>query len=165
MFTGPSNKIFNQLTFGTAQAWQQGRYLKSAGITVGIGLSMLAFWCIGAGRAPEDDEDWWQAMGAGTMDLVPVIGPTVAAVIRGYNQPSAPAQQVVQSAADAITEANKARERTGTKQLKSVQNSILSGFEALGLSAGVPLTTPIRIFRAATTQNPGEIIGWRPKKD
>jgi len=164
MFTGPSNKIFNQIGYGNWQALSKGRYLKSVGITIGIAASMAVFWSIGKGQPPETEEDWLQALGAGMVELLPIIGPSLAALIRGYGQGVSPAQNVVQNVADTVKYVTKAvdakDEEVATKNaIKAAQAAL----EAAGLTFQFPVTAPIRVFRAVGNGNAGEILGWRAK--
>lgn len=168
MFTGPSNKLFNQLTYGNTVAIKKGLkgdyrgYLQSAAITVGIGTSMLFFWSIGHGGLPEDDEEWWQALGGGTLELMPLFGPSLSALLKGYNQTQAPAQQVLGLGADVVLSVAKAANaNTEKKRNQQLGWAFSSGFEALGLTTGMPVTMPVRIVRTASNGNLGELIGWR----
>ena len=166
LFAGPAVKVYNEIVYGTRSLAKNGHYLKSLATLTAIAASSLIFYGIGKG-APPEGEEWWQWIFLGMINQVPVAGPAVAGVMQNYgasniilNQALETVTKTGQSLTTALDQAE-----SQTKREAAWGRVGKDSLDLVGIGFGAPVSPVKRIWKAAETGNPGELVGWHePKK-
>ncbi len=159
MFTGPLNKVFNQMSYDTFNRPGGAR----KGFTV-LGVFTAAFtgWCIANGKAPESDEDWKQVIGAEFLGApIPLFGQGVANYYYGFDRTGRLSPwEFLEEGLDALKAIQNAADGEWTPE-EAAQKFIDKSYGAFALATGAPLVEVRRVFQIMKDAADGKEIDVR----
>lgn len=169
MFAGPTNKILNEMAYTMPRAFMNGQKAKAAWIGGAYIVGAVALWMLSKGRAPEEPEEYAEALAVQSLDLLPVAGPVISSQLRGWGDTTPNLLQPIVSGTDIALEAWKAvdlaQRGEDVRSAAAAERAVISTLETVGLAAGIPTTQPKRIYRAVKTGNAWELLGWRAEEE
>lgn len=150
-FTNQLNQIYNIATYDLPQDIKRGRLYKAFLSSLALATVSLVIWTMSNRRIPEDKEDVLDALLDEAMMAVPLVGRTIAAASKGWEQPS-PAFKMGVAVGRLVTETERE-----AKARALVEASLVM--------MGIPYTEPRRVIKAIERGEPLELLGPRKEKE
>ena len=83
-FTNQANQTYNMLTYDIPMRAKMGKPKSALLGALGVATSYLIYYTLAHGHLPEDAEDLTEGAVDSAIDLIPLFGPTVNALRKGY---------------------------------------------------------------------------------
>ncbi len=151
MFTNQLNQIYNIVTYDTFASWNNKQYQEAAMRMLAVSINAVMIWTIANQKAPDDEDDLIDAFTDAFLNMVPLLGRSMAAAKDGFGPTTLPA---FQAASDIIRVFSvKEKDRAAQKAVKSLAALI-----------GVPVVLLSRTAKFLETGDPAELLGKKKKK-
>jgi len=149
-FTNQLNQIYNIATYDIPQDVKRGRLYKAFLSSLALAMVSMVIWTMSNRRLPEDLEDVVDALVDEAMMAIPLVGRTIAAASKGWEQPS-PAFKMWVGLGRLYTEAER----------EAKAKALVEGCLVM---MGIPYTEPRRVIKAVEKGEPMELLGPRKEK-
>jgi len=92
LFTNQLSKMYNQVVYDIPMRWRSGRREAAMLGAFGMAMSYVVFWSLTHGRLPDSPEEFAEALLDGSIGQLPLVGPILNSLRKGFDGTPAPIQ-------------------------------------------------------------------------